>query len=393
MAEQGVRHLVLVGRKGLPDRASWPELPEDSEAGRRAAAVRAIEGLGATVQVVAADVSDRKQMSTLLEQFGRSAPPLRGIIHAAVAARSDALRDMTLDQLRSVFRPKVVGAWVLHDLTATMDLDFFVLFSSTTALLGVRDLGHYAAANTFLDALAHQRKAGGRPALSINWGVWDEVQAGSVEQQRALTGAGLRPMPAASALKILGRLLTGAPPQVVVAAVDWATLKAVYETKKRRPFLEQLGSAPSPKRTAVVPEQGDLRQRLEAARPQDRWDVLVSHVRAEVARVLRLEPQQTIELHRGLFDLGMDSLMSVELKSRLEASVGRTLPSTLTFNYPNVGALAEYLAKEVLSLQPVQSPTSPAGPEEPAATTPTEGDDLSEDELATRLAEKLAQIR
>ena len=392
MAEQGVRHLVLVGRKGLPDRGAWADLPEGSDAARRAAAVRAIEARGTTVQVVAADVGDRKQMAALLAQFGRSGPRLRGVIHAAVAARSEPLRDMTIDALQSVFRPKVSGAWVLHELTAQMELDFFVLFSSTTALLGVKDLAHYAAANTFLDALAHHRKAAGRPAVSINWGIWDEVQSGSVEQQRATTGAGLRPMPAARALKALGLLAASDSPQAVVADVNWATLKAVYETKRRRPFLEQLGSAPSPKRPAAAPAQDDLRRRLDAARPQDRWDVLVEHVRAQVAGVLRLEPGRTIELHRGLFDLGLDSLMSVELKSRLEASVGHTLPSTLTFNYPNVGALTDYLAREVLSLQSSPSAASIAGAGEPA-TTSAESGELSEDELAARLAERLAQIR
>ena len=120
--------------------------------------------------------------------------------------------------------------------------------------------------------------------------------------------------------------------------------------------------------------------------------MLVEHVRAQVAGVLRLEPGRTIELHRGLFDLGLDSLMSVELKSRLEASVGHTLPSTLTFNYPNVGALTDYLAREVLSLQSSPSAASIAGAGEPA-TTSAESGELSEDELAARLAERLAQIR
>jgi len=115
-------------------------------------------------------------------------------------------------------------------------------------------------------------------------------------------------------------------------------------------------------------------------------------VRGEVAKVLRLPPGRTIELNRGLFDLGMDSLMSVELKSRLEASLGRPLPSTLTFNYPNVGALADYLAKEALSLQLSLPPEPVTAPRE-LVTVAAESDDISEDELATQLAEKLAELR
>jgi len=279
---------------------------------------------------------------------------------------------------------------MMSRLTDAMDLDFFVLFSSTTGLLGARELAHYAAANTFLDALSHYRRAAGKPAVSINWGLWQEIRAGSAEQARTVAGAGLRGMPSARALKALGHLLHSDVPQVVVAAVDWATLKAVYESKRRRPFLEEVGAAPTIRSAAAPPERSDILQQLEAARGQDRWDLLVDHVRSEVARVLRLEAGRKVELHRGLFDLGLDSLMSVELKSRLEASLGRTLPATLTFNYPNVGALAGYLAKEVLSLE-MPAPALPSAGSD--SNEPPGAQDLSEDQLALQLAEKLADLR
>jgi len=165
----------------------------------------------------------------------------------------------------------------------------------------------------------------------------------------------------------------------------------VYGAKRRRPFLEQVGPLTTGKAAAPAAKASDILQRLEAARPQDRWDLLVDHVRGEVAKVLRLEPGRTIELNRGLFDLGMDSLMSVELKSRLEASLGRPLPSTLTFNYPNVGALADYLAKDALSLQLSAPEPVTATPE--LVTVAADRDDISEDELANQLAEKLAELR
>jgi acyl carrier protein len=133
--------------------------------------------------------------------------------------------------------------------------------------------------------------------------------------------------------------------------------------------------------------RADLAARLLAARADDRWDVLAEHVRGEVARVLRWPDARTIELQRGLFDLGLDSLMSVELKTRLEASLDRALPSTLTFNYPSVAALTDYLAREVLALA-VEAP-APAG----AAVAARDEDDLSEDELASRLAETLGELR
>src|SRR5207245_9264074 len=123
-------------------------------------------------------------------------------------------------------------------------------------------------------------------------------------------------------------------PQVVVAAVDWATLKPVYEAKRRRPFLEQVGSSPTIKSAAPTGERSDILKRLAAARPQERWDLVVDHVRNEVTKVLRLGPGQTIELHRGLFDLGMDSVLSVELKSLVEARPERRRPAPLTVYYP-----------------------------------------------------------
>jgi SAM-dependent methyltransferase/acyl carrier protein len=392
MAEQGARHLVLMGRHGLPDRSAWPALKSGSEAGLQVAAVTAVEALGATVEVVAADASDADQLSAVLARFGQEAPPLRGVIHAAAATGTVALRDMTLEALSSVLRPKVAGAWVLHRLTSAMELDFFVMFSSTTGLLGVRDLGHYAAANTFLDALAHYRHSACRPAVSINWGVWDVLGGASADPQKTFAGAGLRRMASPRALKALGHLMCSDAPQIVVAGVDWATLKPVYEAKRRRPFLEQVGAPTTGRPTASAAKGSDILQRLAAARPQDRWDLLVDHVRGEVARVLRLPPGRTIELHRGLFDLGMDSLMSVELKSRLEASLGRPLPSTLTFNYPNVGALSEYLAKEALSLE-LSPPPTPANASPELVAVAADTDDISEDELASQLAEKLAELR
>ncbi|HKC11317.1 MAG TPA: KR domain-containing protein, partial [Vicinamibacteria bacterium] len=379
LAEQGARHLVLIGRSGLGDRPNGPDLPGQSEAWSRAQAVAGIEALGATVRAIAADVGNADQMAGLFAQFGRNLPPLRGVIHAAASPGSAPLRDMTIGALKAVLHPKVRGAWLLHRLTASMELDFFVLFSSTAALLGVKDLAHYAAANCFLDALAHHRRSSGRVALSINWGAWDELRAGSAEQRRMMTGAGLRLMASARALTALGDLLQGDRPQVVVAAVDWATLKPVYEAKRRRPLLEQL-TFPGDRRAAPAGERSDILRQLEAARPQDRWELLVDHIRGEVAGVLRLDGGRTIDLYRGLFDLGLDSLMSVELKKRLEVNLGCELPSTLTFNYPNVGALADYLAKKVLPLEFGLAPER-AGAPDPPRTGPSEGEDLSEDEL------------
>jgi myxalamid-type polyketide synthase MxaE and MxaD len=297
---------------------------------------------------------------------------------------------MTDDALTAVLGPKVTGAWLLHELGRNLPLDFFVLFSSTTALIGSGRLGHYAAANQFLDALAHQRRSEGRCALSVNWGTWDEMRTVSDAERRSFAQAGLLPMRTGDALGALGRLAGGPAAQVMVASVDWDALIDLYELKRPRLLLADLRARPSaaPSR-ADRPRPVDLAARLEGLSGGARRDLLLAHVRAVAAAVLGLS-EARIDPEQGLFDMGMDSLMAVDLKTRLEAEVGHRLPSTLTFNYPTVAALAGYLADEVLG-------SRPAGPSAPPAPAPVVSDasrdDLTEDELAALLAEKLGRLR
>ncbi len=394
MAEQGAGSIVLTGRRGLPERDRWDGLPQDSAERRKVEAIREIETLGARVTVAAVDVGDRAGMESLFAQFNVSLPPLRGLVHAAAALSDRTIAEMDTDTLMAMLRPKVIGTRVLDDLTRDLDLDFWVLFSSTTALWGSRFLGHYAAANAFLDAFAHQRRALGRPALSINWGTWDEMRAASAAGQEMAAQFGLNRMPSDQALQFMGDFL-GAPDlaQIVVASVDWSALKPAYEARRQRPFLERVET----RQRIVKPAQAevkssDLLRKLREAHPDDRRDVLIEHIRVEAAAVLGMTRPDDIDIYQGLFEMGMDSLMSVELKGRLENGVERALPSTLTFNYPTVAELAEYLETHVLADQ--LSEAAAAGPEAEAETPAGaddggEIDDLSEDELAALLSKKL----
>lgn len=211
MAENGAGHITLVG---LPANTE----PQTIE----------IENLGAQVIIESADIGDVAQMKKVFARFGHSLPALRGVIHTAAALDSWSLKDMPLDGMKAMFAPKVMGTWVLHELTQNLPLDFFVLFSSTTALWGAMNMAHDAAANTFMDSFAHYRRARGLPALSINWGMWDE-------------------MPSDTALTILGDLIAGVDTaQIAVASVDWAALKPAYGAGRERPFLAQVGEKPNP---------------------------------------------------------------------------------------------------------------------------------------------------
>jgi myxalamid-type polyketide synthase MxaE and MxaD len=175
--------------------------------------------------------------------------------------------------------------------------------------------------------------------------------------------------------------------QATIAAVGWAALKPVYETRRQRPLLDELGRAPAGGVPAAAGE-ADLARRYSEASPARRRDLVLDHVRDAVARILG-SGARTVDPGQGLFEMGMDSLMSVELKGRLEKAVGRALPSTLTFNYPNPAALADYLVREVL--EPAATASAEAAPWPEAAAPEGPEEDLSEEELAARLAARLKE--
>ncbi len=391
MAENGAGHIVLTGRRGLPPRENWDLADETIQP--QIHAIREIEKLGTQVIVESADVSDMGQMRKIFARFDHGLPPLRGVIHAAAALDFWPVQDMPLDGVKSMFAPKVMGTWILHELTQHLSLDFFALFSSTTALWGVTNMAHYAAANTFMDSFAHYRRALGLPALSINWGTWEEMRVASAEDQESIAQFGLKKMPSDQALAILGDLISGTDvAQIAVASVDWAALKPLYEARRERPFLALVGIKP-----VAMPEtevgKPQLLDELANVRAEERYELIENYVREQVARVLGIADPLAIDASQGMFEMGMDSLMSVELKGRLEKVVGQSLPSTLTFNYPTVAELTEYFDTRVLA---TPEPVKDAVVEIPKIETPTEtdlSDDLSEDELEALLMKKLKGLK
>jgi myxalamid-type polyketide synthase MxaE and MxaD len=263
------------------------------------------------------------------------------------------------------------------------------MFSSTTSLLGSRGLAHYAAANQALDALAHYRRARNLPALTVNWGTWDAMGDTPAEQQREYLRTGLHAMRSAAALNALGRLLAARDTQAAVAQIDWEVLRPIYEARRRRPLLSELSThthrtpAPSP-----LLQETEFAAHLAASSPSDRLEFVLERVRAHAASVLAVQPHE-VDVNAGLFEMGMDSLMSVELKGRLQKAAGISLPSTLTFNYPTVRALASYLLEQLAPPLPAQEVQHE--PEPPAVTSP-DTDQCSEDELAMLLAATLKTI-
>ncbi|MEZ4454678.1 MAG: SDR family NAD(P)-dependent oxidoreductase [Nannocystaceae bacterium] len=337
LIDRGARHLVLTGRGGVPPRDAWGRLPDDDPAAPRVAALRQLEALGAAVTVIAADVADPAAVDRLFEALDRDHPPLRGVIHAAgLAARTDLVHTDAAT-LAAVLRPKLTGAWLLDRRTRGRPLDLFVLFSSAASAWGSAFGGAYSAANHALDALAAARRAAGEPALAVSWGGWDSGGMVTAEAEHYFTAIGLGLMPPAHALEALEVLLAGDAAHRVVSPVDWAIFKPVLEARRARPLLAAIEVK------ARASGGGDLRAALAGAPATERFERLVAHVRGAAAAVLRCASADEIEVDQGFFQLGMDSLMSAQLRARLQEDLAAALPATAVFEHPTVEKLARFV--------------------------------------------------
>jgi malonyl CoA-acyl carrier protein transacylase len=340
MVEQGVRHLVLTSRREASDRVLE--------------ALAQMEKVGAEVVVARADVAEWGDMVQLFEQIETSMPPLRGIIHAAGVLDDGILRQQNWERFAKVMAPKVQGTWNLHRLTQQLPVDFFVSFSSAASLLGSPGQGNYAAANAFMDAVAHYRRAAGLPGLSINWGPWDEagMAASLGERDRArMSAQGLEPIPLAQGLSVLEKLLGQTAPQVGVLPIEWSVFRKQLNAGRQLPLLSELVGEVEPLETELTKtKQNELLERLESVPEGARYDLLRTHIQLEVAKMLGLNDSQLPGFEQGFFELGMDSLMAVELRNRINQLLGVTLPSTLTFDFSNIEQLTKYIASQVLNL-------------------------------------------
>jgi acyl transferase domain-containing protein/acyl carrier protein/SAM-dependent methyltransferase/NAD(P)-dependent dehydrogenase (short-subunit alcohol dehydrogenase family) len=386
LVDKGARHLVLCGRTKLPDRTTWQELAPSDEWYGKIAAIQALERKGASIAVETVDVGNQVQMETLFDRLRSSPLPLCGIIHAAAAISFCSLQEMNADALHAAMYAKIEGSWLLHKLSDGLPLDFFVLFSSATGLFGASRLGHYAASNQFLDLLADRRREKGLPGLSINWGAWDEIRLLGTNRDE-VGRFGLKQMPAALALQAMSHLVADGSRQRMVADVDWELLREAFATRGRSKLFERLQENVLRERKPDT-EDAAWVERLEQVAPEDRRDLVAALVAKETRQVLGLTPDDELDPNRGLFELGMDSLMSVQLKERLERSIDRSLPATLTFTYPTVHALTDFLLSQVLNLSGVAEAASRSETIEAADALAG----LSEDEIKDLLSEELSSL-
>ena len=368
-ARRGARHLCLAGRNGV-------------STGEQRAALAAIEADGARVEVVTADAADRAAMTALVRDLS-AGPGIAGVVHAAGMPGYVDISQMTAESVERVLRPKVQGAWILHELTRDLPLDFFVCFSSIASAWGSRGQAHYGAANAYLDALAHLRRAEGRPAVAINWGPWAGGGMTSPEAEALLRRVGIRPLPSAAAVDALASLASGTRAQVVVADIDWALFRGSYEARGHKRLLERIPVAGA----AAAPLESELARDVLAAAPAARERMLADIIQREAAAVLDLPRASDADVTQGLFEMGMDSLMALELRTRLQTLAGRALPATLIFDYPTIGAIARFLLEEIAG-RPDPGSTAP----QPARETGAAIDALSDAEAEALLLKKLESI-
>ena len=347
LADHGAGAIVLNGRRD-PDAAAEE-------------VIEALKDRGVRVQVELADMTDMAAVDGMLARVDRELPPLGGVIHSVGVLSDGALTNQSWDRFEEVLWPKILGGWHLHRATADRDLDFFILFSSRVGVMGNPGQANHAAANAFLDQLAGHRRALGLPGQAIAWGAWSDIgeaaeQRDRIDRQRsALGGRWFTPQ---QGLRAFDRLVRQDATTAVVMSMDWSVFEEAVE--ERPPLLEDLLSTGSDDKTKSAASPDDLLTSLREAPATMHEELLASFLQQEVQAVLRL--QSAPEPKVGFFDLGMDSLMAVELRNRLNRAFSGeyTASNTIVFDYPDISTLAGHLSGELG--EAIDMPAAPAQP-------------------------------
>ncbi len=359
VARHGVRRLVLASRRGVAAEDLLAELT----------------GQGASVAVVACDVSDRDQVAALLAEHRPT-----GVVHLAGLLDDGVIGALNRERLAGVFAPKVDAVQHLDELTRDSELDAFVVFSSAAALMGSAGQGNYAAANAFLDGLMAGRRAAERPGVSLAWGLWEQADGLtahlSATDQARMSRGGVLAMTPAEALEIFDIGLATDQALLVPIKLDLKTLRSAGEVPHLLRGLVRVSRRVA--RTAAASGGGGLVQKLAGKPVEEQEAVLLGIIQAEAAAVLGFNAPELAQGTRGFSDLGFDSLTAVELRNRLSAATGVKLPATLVFDYPTPVALARHLREEL-------GETVAGAPAAPATVAADAGEPIAIVGMACRL--------
>jgi len=370
LCAQGARHIVLVGRSALPASGEWNALPADHRYAHCIQTIRELEAEGVKVRLEYIDVTDRDRMSALFAELDAVGETVRGVVHAAAAFEHAPFTTVTPPMLRRAAAAKLQGAWLLHELTSRLQLDLFVLFSSITTMFGAKHLAAYTAANQFLVGLASHRWASGLPATCVDWGTWSEQRVNARARRGKVDEIGFLDLDDERAFSLLSSLVHGEVVHSAVARVDWKLMSAAYQARGSWPFLRQV-AAPVASDTKNIPstsiavdavaETFNMADQLAAMTRGEQIAHVEALVRAELGRVLGISNPDEIEPSIGFADLGLDSLMALQLRRRLSVLSGLELPATMTFNHSTLEALSYYLVERISGAEaPVATATADA---------------------------------
>lgn len=333
MAANGAQHLALMGRSG----------PASEEARR---AVQALEKDGARVLIIRGDTSKEEDTAAALNRISAEMPPLRGVVHAAMVLEDRLLADLDRERMEKVLDPKMKGAWNLHRLTLGLQLDFFILFSSVSSLIGNPGQGNYVAANAFLDGLSFYRRSRGLPSLTINWGYLAEVgvAARNKDIRERFEHMGLKSFSPDEALDALGRLIRANPVETGVIHMDWSRWMEVYQSFERSPKYAHLlrREAEGPGQESSAAEGPGIHQAFIKAAAGDRAALLESALSEQVAKILGASVSK-LDKEKPLTEHGFDSLMAVELRNWVDGNLKITLPTMEIMRGPSIRQLTQRL--------------------------------------------------
>ena len=377
LVESGARHLTLTSRSGAAT--------EETQA-----FVKELQELGVNVAVIKADIGEAKDVKRVLAQAHTKDVPLRGIFHLAMVIDDRPLAELTPARFASVLGPKANGAWLLHEGTLKMPIEAFVMFSSVSSIFGNPAQGNYAAANAFLDALANHRQALGLPALTINWGVLggQGYVARNERVAEFLQRQGTSAITAGEVIGLMESFLNAGSAQVAAIRVDWSKWRQSFRGLQQNPLLERIFASDS---AAEQSESGgsDWKLRIESATPEERPAVIGAAVKDIVAGVLRVKPE-TLRDDQPLTDLGLDSLMGVEIENSIEIDIGVSLPPTSLLRARTIGQITARIVEHLggapaVAAAPVASVTAAAP--EPALDLDSTLDALSDADIGNLLGE------
>jgi myxalamid-type polyketide synthase MxaB len=375
LVQRGAQHIVLMGRRN-PSQAALRYIEE-------------MQADGAQVEIAQVDVSDKERVAEMMQHIALHMPSLRGVIHAAGVLDDGVIAQQNMSRFETVMASKVTGTMNLHQMTH--NLDFFVMFSSASATLGSGGQSNYAAANSFMDGLAYARRSRGLPAISINWGAWSQVGMASSMENR-LADVGMGSITVDQGLQALDYILNrGDITQVTVVPMNWTKQLSQFKPGSEPAMLRELARIyrdnSAPQVTETV--DNDWLEQLSSAEDSARLDTALSYVKGQIAKVLRLSNPESVDPHVSLSNMGLDSLMAMELRNRVETDLRVTIAVAELLEGPSPTQIAESILSKLGSTNDQAADAQNAAAAEPDQLL-SSLDQLSDDEVNALLGQMLS---